>query len=498
MLGIPLLRTQAAVARIALACALSWGAGLPARAGELPDGEARAVLEALEGPSARAARAAIDRAIAAGDTRFTAPLIELLRAAEVGIAAPGTGPQSARALETLSGQDFGTVWPDWVRWYAGTELVAPPGFTGFKGRLLGRIDPAFEGLLRDTHPSRIRAEEIVWGGVAFDGIPGLDQPAAIPADQAGYLSDDEPVFGVALGGEARAYPLRILDWHEMANDALGGVPFALAYCTLCGAGIVYDTRNDDGAPHVFGSSGLLMRSNKLMFDRATQTLWNHVTGRPVLGPLADRDLRLPVLPSVTTTWGAWKKRHPRTTVLSLETGHDRPYEPGAAYAGYFASPETMFPVRGERTELPAKARIYGIEHEGLARAWPLDALLEAGILNDRIGDLDVVLVVGTPRIEVDGESVRSGPARYTSGAAVRAYARGPRTLGPGPEPDRWKASDGRTFLEREDRLIAPDGTELARVPGVLGYWFGWSAFHPRTSVYGHEGDEAKASTTAGP
>jgi hypothetical protein len=448
--------------------------------------ESLTLLAAIGGSSQSAAHDAIDRIVDAEDRRFTAVFIELIRASQIGIADPSVAGRASEVLKELSGQSFGTDWAGWVRWYAGTDLEPPAGFVGFKGRLLGRIDPAFETLLRDEHPSRIRAEEIVWGGVAYEGIPALDRPRVIPAAKGTYLEPDEPVFGIRIGEEARAYPLRILDWHEMANDELGGVQFSLAYCTLCGSGIAYDTRVAGRSPLDFGSSGFLMRSNKLMVDRQTRTLWNQFTGRPVLGPLAAEEIRLAVLPSVVTRWQDWLARYPKTTVLSLDTGHERPYHPGAAYAGYFASPHTMFPVRRTRDELPDKARIFGLERDGVARAYPLEALHARRVVNDRFRDDPIVLVVSGPRLFVDGRSVRSGPARYDAGAAVRAYRRGSYEFHAGEAPDALTDETGRPWSVHEDALVGPDAQRLERVPGVLAYWFGWQSYHPRTELYASE------------
>ncbi len=319
--------------------------------------------------------------------------------------------------------------------------------------------------------------------MAYEGIPALDRPKTIPAAEATWLAPDEPVFGIQIGGEARAYPLRILDWHEMANDELGGIPFALAYCTLCGSGIAYDARVPEVGSLDFGSSGLLMRSNKLMVDRQTRTLWNQFTGRPVLGPLAEREIQLRVLPSVVTRWKDWRARHADTTVVSLDTGHRRPYHPGAAYAGYFASPDTIFPVRRARTELPAKERVFGIERDGLAKAWPLAALVDRRVANDDVAGDPIVLVAGGKRIWVDGVSVRSGPARYEAGAEVRAYLRRSHTFRPGNDPNELIDEKGGRWQVQEERLEGPEGERLARAPGVLAYWFGWHSFHPRTELY---------------
>ena len=476
------------VALLGLAALLPAGVGV-AGGEPLSDAEAREVLAALNGSSSETARAAIQRVVEARDRRFVAVFIELIFAAQMDIAAHGVALRAADGLERLTGESFRVDWHQWVRWYAGTDLAPPPGFVDFKGRLFARIDPQFERLLRDEHPTRIRPEEIVWGGVPYEGIPALDRPRVIPAAEATYLDPGEPVFGIRIGDEARAYPQRILDWHEMANDELGGIPISLAYCTLCGSGIAYDTRIPGDGPLDFGSSGLLMRSNKLMVDRQTRTLWNQFTGQPVLGPLADREIRLRVVPSVVATWGAWRTRHPDTTVLALDTGFRRPYDLGAAYAGYFASPTTMFPVRRAGKELRDKDRVFGVERDGVARAYPLAILLDRRVVNDGVADELIVLVAGGRRIWVDGVSVRTGPARYEAGAEVRAFRRGPHEFRPGEHPDELIDETGCSWSLEEDGLIGPAGERLPRTAGVLAYWFGWRSFHPRTEVY--EAPEAK-------
>ena len=439
-------------------------------------------LAALSGDSATAARRAIREIVEASDTRFVSVLIELLRGAEVGIAGDAVRVDSAAALEALTGRSSGTDWPAWVEWYAGTELRSPPGFTGWKGDLLGRVDEHFSQLLYPGAPSRIRVEEIVWGGVAYDGIPTLDRPDAIPAAEADYLDPDEPVFGVAWKSEARAYPHRILDWHEMVNDELAGVPFSLAYCTLCGAGIAYRGEASDGRVYAFGSSGLLMRSNKLMVDRQTRSLWNQFTGRPVLGSLVDSEVRLERLPGVVATWSDWKRRHPETTVLSLETGHNRPYQLGAAYGSYFAAPDTMFPVR-VRPELPPKVRVYGIEVDGVPKAYPVEALTRARLIHDEIGDTAVLLVAGAKEIDVAGQSLRSGRVRYSAGAEVRAYVTHGQRFALDDQEGTLRDDIGGTWQVAEEALVGPAGERFERLPGVQSYWFGWSAYHPLTLVF---------------
>ena len=462
---------------------------LPTWSGEqLSDEQVREALFDLIDPITQKQDAAREQVLMAGDPRFIPVFIELMRAGQLGLVRGTTVQEQAAALEALSGQSFGADWPAWVEWYGATDLTPPPGFTGWKGQLLSEIDPGFGEFLSDEHPSLIRTEEIQWGGVLVDGIPALDNAAMIPAGEADYLMPGEPVFGIAINGDARAYPLRILDWHEMANDVVGGVPVSLAYCTLCGAGIAFDGRAPDGETYNFGSSGFLYRSNKLMYDRQTRTLWNQLTGEPVLGPLvregAGLQLQLNLLPVVLTTWEAWQVQHPDTRVLDLETGYERVYLPGAAYAGYFASEDTMFPVWQRDDLLADKARIYALRVDGVPKAYPLHLLTREEVINDILGETSLVLVASRGTVNVEGVSLRDGPAAYEAGGEVRAFDRGAETFSPGPEPDQVLDSAGNVWQVSEEGLLGPDGRVAPRVQGHLAYWFGWYAFFPQTLVYG--------------
>ena len=220
------------------------------------------------------------------------------------------------ALEALAGESAGDTWHQWMLWQEKHAEVKPfAGFAGFKAALYARIDPAFSVFLHAGVKHEIRLEEIAWGGVVKDGIPALTNPKLLPAREAGYLTGDELVFGVSINGDARAYPLRILDWHEMFNDVIGGVPVSLAYCTLCGSGILFETTvKGREKPFVFGSSGFLYRSNKLMYDTATNSLWNQFTGRPVVGKLTGSGIELKTRPVTIASWAEWLKSNPGTKV----------------------------------------------------------------------------------------------------------------------------------------------------------------------------------------
>ena len=295
-----------------------------------------------------------------------------------------------------------------------------------------------------------------------DSIPPLEQPNMIAPTDVDYVGADEAVFGIALNGEAHAYPLRILDWHEMANITVGGVPISLAYCTLCGAAIAYDGRAPDGATYTFGTSGFLFRSNKLMYDRNTRSLWNQFTGEPVLGPLVGatgRDgapLRLELLPIVLATYEDWLERHPDTLVLDIHTGYDRPYDPGAAYGHYFSDSETMFPVWLRSDELYLKQYVYGLRLGGARKAYPIDVLAEERVVNDTLGGRPVVLVTAK-EIDTLGYGRGVGPVLYPSGGEVRAFERGDRRFYPAPDGGAVVDATGAPWEVTEDALIGTSG-----------------------------------------
>jgi hypothetical protein len=269
----------------------------------------------------------------------------------------------------------------------------------------------------------------------------------------------------------------------MANDVIGGVPVSLAYCTLCGAAIAYDSQASDGQTYTFGSSGLLLRSNKLMYDRQTNTLWNQLTGEPVIGELVGKDVSLSLLPVVLTSWQEWLEQHPETKVLDINTGFGRNYMPGAAYGHYFSNDDTMFPVWQRSSLLDTKAQIYALRIDGLPKAYPVDILVEEKVVNDTLGETPVVLVASRGTVDVTGLS-RYGMATYTAGGEVRAYERGQQTFRPGPDADSVLDMNGKPWQVTEEALVGPDGESAPRISGYLAYWFGWYAFFPNTLIYG--------------
>jgi len=379
-------------------------------------------------------------------------------------------PDALRLLEDLSGEKLGTRYRDWFTFVGGlTDLETPPGYVAWKGELFSRIDPVYRRILGPGVAVKLRLREVQWGGVPLDGIPAIDDPQAVPADTAVFMRDTDTVFGVRVGGEHRAYPVKVLSWHELLNDTVGGRPITLSFCTLCGSGILYKAVAENGDRLMFGTSGLLYRSNKLMFDRATLSLWSNLTGEAVVGRRAADGARLTVLPMTLTRWNAWRQRHPDTTVMvpdpaaAQRAGYR--YVEGAADA---ARAGVQFPVWRQSDALERNARIYALRINGEAKAYPLEKLHTERLVNDTVGGLDIVLVLDP------------------GSDAVRAYERGALTFQtPEEEPLRTlRAVDGSTWWLAEEGLAPEgDGDLLPRVAGHAAFWFGWYAFYPETAVY---------------
>ncbi len=397
-------------------------------------------------------KAAADAFIARGGDDMIPSLVLLMR---IG----GSHVVTQRVLEALTGEKLRTWREAMLYQEAHPEIKPHPSYYDLKLWYWGGIDEDFLSLFNsppDRQTMRIRFEEITWGGALYDGIPSLDNPSMIAAQEADYLLDTDLVFGVEINGDVRAYPLRIMGWHEMFNDVIGGVPVALAYCTLCGAGILFETQTKHRPePFVFGSSGLLYRSNKLMFDRQTNSLWNHFTGEPVSGSLAQSGIKLKTRPTTITSWAQWRDKHPDTQVLSLNTGHFRDYDSGVVYREYFASPDLMFPTITDQTRLLQKQHIYGIRTAGGAKAWPLDAFATEPVINDRVGFFNVVLIGNDTT-----QTVRAYQRDDYSFSGNHASVKGP----------------GGTWQITESALVGPKGEKLPRVAGHIAYWFAWDGY----------------------
>ncbi|WP_435622564.1 DUF3179 domain-containing protein [Flagellimonas sp.] len=369
-------------------------------------------------------------------------------------------------LEQKTGKKFGLDYDKWFQWIWNKESAYPDAYFEYKSKLHRLIDPKFgKYFLNRSHQSTIRLDEVRWGGVLQDGIPPLRNPKMIIPLEANYLKDSAIVFGIEVNGDARAYPKQILAWHEMFVDEVGGVPVAGVYCTLCGTVILYKTEHE-GVNHQMGTSGFLYRSNKLMYDKATQSLWSTLEGEPVIGPLVGKGIQLDYLSVVTTTWGEWKKRHPDTKVLSLDTGHRRDYREGVAYRDYFATDDLMFTVPEIDKSLKNKDEILAIRlpeqtNENLAISSRF--LKRKSIYQNKIGNTSFTVFTD-----------KSGAHRvFKTGTLDFLEYDGISTA---------KDSNGNTWTIEENNLEGPNGKTIERLHSFNAFWFGYKAAYPDVTL----------------
>jgi hypothetical protein len=294
------------------------------------------------------------------------------------------------------------------------------------------------------------------------------------------LSDDEPVLSLEVDGESRAYPVRILIWHEIVNDTVAGVPVAVTYCPLCNSALAFDRRLGDRVLS-FGTSGRLLNSDLVMYDRQTESLWPQLEGRAVVGRLTGAELdRLPIQ---TVRWADYLAAHPESWVLSEETGYDRSYGSNP-YVGYDNAEESPFLFDGTAPPaLPVKQRVVGLGDGPDAVAVSLTRLAEDRVVDVDVGGSDVVLLYEPSLTSaLDRESLVDSKAVGSTGAFTAEADGQPLTLG-------W---DGTAFTDAEtgstwtilgQAVAGPlEGKQLDRVEHVDTFWFAWSAFQPETAV----------------
>jgi len=310
-----------------------------------------------------------------------------------------------------------------VRWVIYPLLVAGLGCYFGPGYLYAGPTNGF-----DLSDSLVPAAEIHHGGPARDGIPAIDRPVFVAVGEADYLRDDDPVLGIDRNGVRKAYPIRILDYHEIVNDRFGRESVVVSYCPLCGTGMAF-VAAVDGTVHRFGVSGLLYNNDVLLYDRETDSLWSQLKRQAISGPL--RGSRLQQIAMSHTRWSDWRRRHPDTGVLSMDTGFRRDYR-RSPYAGYERNEKLYFPMRrAVDPRYHPKERVIGLSINGASKVYPFAELSRTdGELRDRFAGQDL-------RIRFDAEN-------------------------------------------RTGRVFDASGTEL---PSTIGYWFAWQAFHPESEVY---------------
>jgi hypothetical protein len=343
-----------------------------------------------------------------GDVRAAWLLVDVLRFIQA-------GPESvalSESLAELTGLELDPfapgVWVEVTNQLIIWDVPSPDNHRELKKELYGQHEPFWRELFGDD-TADVDWRMVTWGGVAPDQrqlddiapcrcIPALDHPATTSADDGEWYPDQRIVFGVVINGAARAYPRHMMEVHELVNDTLGGSEIAIPYCTLCGSAQVFLAGEGDDRL-VLRTSGLLQRSNKIMFDLKSSSYFDTFTGKAISGEL--QGLILEQLPIVTATWGEWKAAHPDTTILAEDGGIGRAYDEDPLNGRDLGGP--IFPVGPIDARLKPQEQVLGVFLEGQAFAFPV---VEAR-LSLQAGDQLTIEGI-TLSLDGDGIVARSG------------------------------------------------------------------------------------------
>lgn len=292
--------------------------------------------------------------------------------------------------------------------------------------LVGFSSDQFNGF--SIEPRSVPLNKILKGGPPRDGIPALLEPHFVPAKDVDYLQDRDRVLGVVGRTQEKAYPIKILNWHEVVNDVLDSDPIVVTYCPLCGSGIAF-FRTLDGQNLTFGVSGLLYESDLLMYDHQSESLWSQIGMEAITGKSLGQ--RLEPLFVEQTTWGDWRRSHPDSLVLSTKTGYVRDYERDP-YRGYGDSDELYVPITNTSPQFSPKQWVLGLAVKGKFKAYPFSEFPHSsGVLHDRFNGQEI-------EIQWDVEAKKATAWSLATGHPLSA----------------WQM-----------------------------YWFAWVAFHPDTDVF---------------
>jgi hypothetical protein len=326
----------------------------------------------------------------------------------------------------------------------------------------------------------VALDEIRSGGPPPDGIPSIDDPTFLRPADVDFLGETEPVLAFVIDGDARAYPVQILMWHEIVNDTVGGVPVAVTYCPLCNSAVAYDRRIGDRVLE-FGTSGLLWNSALVMYDRQTETLWSHFTGQGIVGELTGTEID--TLPVATVPWGLWRDAHPDGLVLSQDTGFDRSYGRNP-YPGYDDVNSQPFLFEGEVDgRYTAMTRIVGVEVGDDALGVPLFTLEEERVVTADVGGTELVVfwAPGTASA-LDANDVAGGDDIGATGVFIPVVDGRTLTFGAvdGAFVDDETGSTWNLLGQAVEGPLA--GETLEAIAHVDTFWFAWSAFRPDSAI----------------
>lgn len=332
----------------------------------------------------------------------------------------------------------------------------------------------------DFSKASIAPGELIQGQTK-DGIPALSDPQFVDVSAAGFLGALEPVISLVVNGDARAYPLQILIWHEIVNDVVGGRPVLVTFCPLCNTAISFD-REVNGEVLEFGVSGFLRNSDLVMFDRATESWWQQITGEALVGSFTGT--KLTPIPSTIISWADFREAFPDGKVLSRNTGYSRDYG-NNPYIGYDDINSSPFLFNGDADgRLAPMERVVTVELGGETVAYPFSVLEPEGVIADSVGGAEVVVFfkAGTASA-LDGRSIADskdiGAATVFSpivDGALLSF-----TAAEGGFVDEQTGSFWNILgLAESGRL---EGTQLNAIVSGNHFWFAWAAFQPETRVW---------------
>jgi hypothetical protein len=340
----------------------------------------------------------------------------------------------------------------------------------------------YEWTLTDFSKHAVDLSEIISGGPPRDGIPPIDRPKFVPPGEAAqWLGAEEPVMVYRHGGEAKAYPLQILIWHEIVNDTVGGKPVVITFCPLCNSALVFD-RRVKGRVLDFGTTGKLRNSDLVMWDRQTESWWQQLTGEGIVGLYTGTQLTF--LPSAMVSFTTFRENFPKGAVLSRETGHPRDY--GAnPYAGYDNPGNQPFLMRDPVSKrLPAMERVVAVEFGKDVRAYPFTELRKVGVLNQSVGEEDFVIFFrGGTRSALDGRDIAT--SRDVGTAVVYSRRVGKRRLTFERKGDTLvdKETGSRWNLVGEGVSGPLKGQRLTPLVHAQHFAFAWLAFRPDSVIW---------------
>ncbi len=314
------------------------------------------------------------------------------------------------------------------------------------------------------------------GGPPPDGIPPIDEPRFVVAEDVDFLDGEEPVLALTVEDETRAYPVQVLIWHEIVNDTIDGVPVTVSYCPLCNSAIAYDRRLGDRILD-FGTSGQLYNSALVMYDRQTESLWSHFTGEAVVGHLTGS--QLDTFPVATVSWASFRDAHPKALVLSRETGHDRSYGTNP-YPGYDDVGTAPFLFDGEVDgRLAAKERIIGIDLPDGAVAVTEDHLRDEGVV-----EIDDIVAWHRPGVASALDAADIAEGRDVGASNVFASTvNGDRLTFRATAAGFEDVETGSLWNILGTAVSGPlEGTQLTVIEHVDTFWFAWAAFQPDTDI----------------